>query len=166
MLFSGPNLGSRFLLSQNAALIAAFFILYFLKQSSKESRAARKNVAKSPSNDGTESEGNAQAFRKEKARTTQQSTERNKKPEICTYEEDTFMTKLFAAHLAQERPSTFIEGAYDPEQELWVGNNQLQGANPQTTGTDTLTIGGGTTTLAANAADTDFLFDNDRDADL
>jgi hypothetical protein len=49
------------------------------------------------------------------------------------------MTKLFAAHLVQKTPRAFIGGEYDPEQELWVGNNQLQG-NPNATGTLTSTV--------------------------
>jgi hypothetical protein len=39
-----------------------------------------------------------------------------------------FMEKLFAAYLAQELVPTFMPGQYDPEQELWVADNQLQGS--------------------------------------
>ncbi len=38
------------------------------------------------------------------------------------------MAKLFAAYLAQELAPTFVPGEYDPEQELWVADNQLQGS--------------------------------------
>lgn len=40
------------------------------------------------------------------------------------------MKKLFAAYLAQKISADFVSGEYDPEQELWVANNQLQGVNP------------------------------------
>lgn len=38
------------------------------------------------------------------------------------------MAKLFAAYLAQELIPTFVPGEYDPEQELWVADNQLLGS--------------------------------------
>jgi hypothetical protein len=38
------------------------------------------------------------------------------------------MAQLFAAYLTQKLPSAHVSGKYDPEQELWVGDNQLQGA--------------------------------------
>lgn len=38
------------------------------------------------------------------------------------------MTQIFAAHLRQSiSPVSPVSGQYDPEQELWVGDNQLQG---------------------------------------
>lgn len=40
------------------------------------------------------------------------------------------MAKLFAAHLVQESSPITVLGKYDPEQELWVGDNQFQGVNP------------------------------------
>ena len=49
------------------------------------------------------------------------------------------MTRLFASHLAQKATSTFVRGEYDPEQELWVANNQLQGVGLGPNYTDTTT---------------------------
>jgi hypothetical protein len=43
------------------------------------------------------------------------------------------MSRLFAAHLLQPATSLSLPGHYDPEQELWVGDNQLQGYHPTTT---------------------------------
>lgn len=37
------------------------------------------------------------------------------------------MSKLLASHLLQTTTSFPIEGHYDSEQELWVGDNQLRG---------------------------------------
>ncbi|HET8842365.1 MAG TPA: hypothetical protein VFN35_12920 [Ktedonobacteraceae bacterium] len=38
------------------------------------------------------------------------------------------MSKLFASHLLQTtKASSSVEGHYDPEQELWVGDNLLRG---------------------------------------
>jgi hypothetical protein len=37
------------------------------------------------------------------------------------------MSRLFAAHLLQTAASFSIPGHYDQEQELWVGDNLLQG---------------------------------------
>lgn len=52
------------------------------------------------------------------------------------------MTHLFATHLLQKSPLLYVLGQYDPEQELWVADNQLQGMSPwgitnTTTGTGT-----------------------------
>lgn len=50
------------------------------------------------------------------------------------------MTRLFAAHLLQKASPTFLpSGQYDPEQELWVADNQLQGMGPLVTVTGTNT---------------------------
>jgi hypothetical protein len=50
------------------------------------------------------------------------------------------MKKLFAAHFLQTVPSTPIPlGQYDPEQGLWVSDNQLQGVSPFATETGTNT---------------------------
>lgn len=43
------------------------------------------------------------------------------------------MSRLFAAHLLQPATSLPFSGHYDPEQELWVGDNQLQGVKYPTT---------------------------------
>jgi hypothetical protein len=45
------------------------------------------------------------------------------------------MTKLFASHLAQKASPTSVTGRYDPEQELWVTDNQLLGVLPLATQT-------------------------------
>ena len=45
------------------------------------------------------------------------------------------MAQLFAAYLTQKLPSAQVSGEYDPEQELWVGDNQLQGGLPTTSHT-------------------------------
>lgn len=37
------------------------------------------------------------------------------------------MSRLFATHLLQPTTPSPLSGHYDPEQELWVGDNQLQG---------------------------------------
>ena len=37
------------------------------------------------------------------------------------------MSRLFATHLLQPATPSPLSGHYDPEQELWVGDNQLQG---------------------------------------
>jgi len=38
------------------------------------------------------------------------------------------MSKLFASHLLQTTKASFpVEGHYDSEQELWVGDNLLRG---------------------------------------
>ena len=79
------------------------------------------------------------------------------------------MAQLFATHLAQKTPSTFISGQYDPEQELWVGDNQLQGASPNMTRTDTNTATErstySTTGAGAGDCDLDTTLDPDIDSD-
>lgn len=37
------------------------------------------------------------------------------------------MAQLFANHLVQKVVPPLLSGHYDPEQELWVGDNQLEG---------------------------------------
>lgn len=85
------------------------------------------------------------------------------------------MTKLFAASLAQKMSLEFLPGEYDPEQELWVSDNQLQGYFPTPTGTKT-THKRGTTYQTLKwtgmildddiGLDTETVSDSDSDSDM
>jgi len=39
------------------------------------------------------------------------------------------MNTIFASYLAEYHPAVIVAGAYDPEQELWIGNGPLQAAD-------------------------------------
>jgi len=71
------------------------------------------------------------------------------------------MERLFATHLAQNAFKISIPGQYDPEQELWVADNQLQGTiNPYLTVHVTGTTASVGTTLSTAIA-TGMISDSD-----
>lgn len=77
------------------------------------------------------------------------------------------MTQLFAAYLTQKLAPELVSGQYDPEQELWVADNQLQGVTPfaTRTNTNTRTTKGTLHQTAPGVADRDTASDSDTDFD-
>jgi len=75
------------------------------------------------------------------------------------------MAQLFAGYLTQKMVPDPVLGEYDPEQELWVGDNQLQGATRTNTGTHTKTTKG-TFTGPGPQFDRDTGTDSDGDTDF
>jgi hypothetical protein len=73
------------------------------------------------------------------------------------------MAQLFAAYLTQKMAPELVSGEYDSEQELWVGDNQLQGATR--TNTNTSTIKATLHQTSPGKADTDHVPDSDTDFD-
>jgi len=72
------------------------------------------------------------------------------------------MARLFAAHFTEKLTSELVSGEYDSEQELWVGDNQLQGATQTNSSTTTATT---RATFTGGGGDLDKTSDRDPDVD-
>jgi hypothetical protein len=74
------------------------------------------------------------------------------------------MAQLFAAYLTQKMAPELVAGEYDSEQELWVGDNQLQGATRTNVNTTTY-VNTVRATFTGGGLDSDKTPDTDRDSD-